>query len=519
MMTVRHLLMAGTAAFILPLASAYAAPPADTLVVGISADASTFDPAAISSRDNSNIAKHIFGTLYEITPEGDIVPQMAESYVEAEDGLSYTYTLKPDLSCEDGEALTAEDVAYSFNRAGDPENAFTGNTPGFVYSSIGFNGAEAISENEVKINLTKKNPVSFGLIAEVFIHCKDSYEAMSLEDAAANPVASGSYRLASWDRGSQVVLEKIKDPGNFETIVWRIIPEASTRSAELIAGNVDIITNVAPDQLDAVNNSGTAEVKSVQGTRRIYVGFNMREDFATGSEGGAAIQETDVRVALQYAVDVEAICSQLLNFACTRATGLVNPPNANASLEPYPYDPDKAEELLDAAGYPRGEDGTRFEITFQAPRGRYLNDANVALAIGQYLDDIGVKTNVELMEWASVYVPMLSKHDMGPMFFLGSGGGTWSALYDMADLSAVDAGTNYTEWQNPDWFSGWAEIAAATTEEERRAVIDRMLEVFYNDPPWLMLYFQPDFYGVSNRVAFEPRRDEKVYLFDTTLAQ
>lgn len=518
-MTVRHILMAGTAALILPLASAYAAPPEDTLVVGISADASTFDPAAISSRDNSNIAKHIFGTLYEITSEGEIVPQMAESYVEAEDGLSYTYTLKPDLSCEDGEVLNAEDVAYSFNRAADPANAFTGNTPGFVYSSIGFNGAEVVSDNEVKINLTKKNPVSFGLIAEVFIHCKDSYEAMSLEDAAATPVASGSYRLASWDRGSQVVLEKINDPGNFKNIVWRIIPEASTRSAELIAGNVDIITNVAPDQLDAVNNSGTAAVKSVQGTRRIYVGFNMREDFATGSEGGAAIQKTDVRVALQYAVDVEAICAQLLNFECTRATGLVNPPNANASLEPYPYDPDKAEELLDAAGYPRGEDGTRFEITFQAPRGRYLNDANVALAIGQYLDDIGVKTNVELLEWASVYVPMLSGHDMGPMFFLGSGGGTWSALYDMADLSAVDAGTNYTEWKNPDWFSGWEEIAAATTEEERRVVIDRMLEVFYNDPPWLMLYFQPDFYGVSNRVTFEPRRDEKVYLFDTALAQ
>ena len=146
MNTVRHLLMAGTAALILPLTSAYAAPPADTLVVGISADASTFDPAAISSRDNSNIAKHIFGTLYEITPEGDIVPQMAESYVEAEDGLSYTYTLKPNLTCEDGEALTAEDVAYSFNRAADPANAFTGNTPGFVYSSIGFDGAEAVSE-------------------------------------------------------------------------------------------------------------------------------------------------------------------------------------------------------------------------------------------------------------------------------------------------------------------------------------------------------------------------------------
>ncbi|WEJ31786.1 MULTISPECIES: ABC transporter substrate-binding protein [unclassified Devosia] len=517
MTNIRALLMAGVAVFAAPALAV--AQSADTITVGISADANTFDPAAISSRDNSNIAKHIFGTLYEITPEGDIVPDLAESYVEAEDGKSYTYTLREGLVCEDGEALTAEDAAYSFNRAADPANAFTGNTPGFVYSSIQFAGAEAISEREVKINLGQKNPVSFGLIAEVFIHCKDSYEAMSLADAASTPIGSGPYKLASWDRGSQVVLERVKeDEANAQTIVWRIIPEASTRSAELIAGNVDIITNVAPDQLDAVNGSGNAEVKAVQGTRRMYVGFNQRQDFADGSEGGKAIQETAVRVALQYAVDVPAICSQLLNFECTRANGLVNPPNDNKSLEPYAYDPEMAEKLLDEAGYPRGEDGVRFEITMQAPRGRYLNDANVALAVGQYLSDIGVQTNVELLEWASVYVPLISAHDAGPMFFLGTGGGTWSPLYDMTDLSTPTAGTNYTEWDNPEWFDGWAEISAAKTDEERRVVIDRMLEVFYNDPPWLMMYFQPDFYGVSKRVDFQPRRDEKVYLFDTTIA-
>lgn len=517
MTRIRALLMAGVAVFAAP--ALVMAQSADTITVGISADANTFDPAAISSRDNSNIAKHIFGTLYEISPAGEIVPDLAESYVEAEDGKSYTYTLREGLMCEDGEALTAEDAAYSFNRAADPANAFTGNTPGFVYSSIQFAGAEAISDREVKINLGQKNPVSFGLIAEVFIHCKDSYEAMSLEDAASKPIGSGPYKLASWDRGSQVVLERVKeDEANAKSIVWRIIPEASTRSAELIAGNVDIITNVAPDQLDAVNNSGNAEVKSVQGTRRIYIGFNQQQEFADGSEGGKAIQDTAVRVALQYAVDVPAICSQLLNFECTRANGLVNPPNDNKSLSPYPYDPEMAEKLLDEAGYPRGEDGVRFEITMQAPRGRYLNDANVALAVGQYLSDIGVQTNVELLEWASVYVPLISAHDAGPMFLLGSGGGTWSPLYDMTDLSTPDAGTNYTEWDNPEWFDGWAEISAAKTDEERRVVIDRMLEVFYNDPPWLMLYFQPDFYGVSKRVDFQPRRDEKVYLFDTKIA-
>ena len=517
MNSMRYLLMAGAMASVLPMCPAYAAPPADTIVVGISADASSFDPANISSRDNSNIADHIFGTLYTVDADGKIAPNFAESYTEAPDGLSYTYQLKPGLTCEDGEPLTAEDAAYSFNRAADPANAFTGNTPGFVFSSIDFKGAEAVDDLHVKIKVGTKNPVSFGLIAEVYLICKGSYEKMTLEQAAEHPVASGSYKLVSWDRGSQIVLEKIKDPGTFKNIIWRVIPEASTRTAELLAGNVDIITNVSPDQLDAVDKSGVAKVSKVQGTRRIYVGFNFRNDFATGSPGGAAIQKTEVRKALQYAVDVEAICKQLLNFECKRATGLVNPPNDNKSLTPYPYDPAMAEKLLDEAGYPRGADGTRFEITMQAPRGRYLNDANVALAIGQYLDDIGVKTNVDLKEWASVYVPLISKHDAGPMFFLGSGGDTWSALYDMSDLSTVDAGTNYTGWSNPDWFNGWKDVAAAKTPEELQAVTDRMLKVFYDDPPWLMLYFQPNFYGVSNRIDWSPRRDEHVDLIGAKL--
>jgi len=518
MKTMRHILMAGTVALFAPMATAYAAPPADTLVVGISADASTFDPPQIGSRDNANIASHIFGSLYDTDSEGKLVPNLAESYVEAEDGLSITYKMKPDLTCEDGEVLNAEDAAYSFSRAADPANAFTGNTPGFVFSSIGFKSAEAVSESEVKINISARNPIALSLLSEVMIQCKDSYEKLSLEDASSKPVASGSYRLVSWDRGSQVVLEKIRDPGTFKNIIYRIIPEASTRSAELIAGNVDIITNVAPDQMDAINGSGAAEVKAVQGTRRIYVGFNQREDFAA-TPGGAAIQKPEVRRALQYAVDVPAICKQLLNFECTRAASMVNAPNDNKSLTPYPYDPDQAEKLLDEAGYPRGADGIRFSIKLQGPRGRYLNDANVEQAIGQYLSDIGVQTEVELMEFASVYVPMIQKHDAGPMFFLGSGGGLATAEYDMTDIATPDSGTNYTNWNNPDWFAGWKKLETVTDTAERKVILDDMQKIMYDDSPWLFLYFQPDFYGVSKRVAWEPRRDERVYLQGAKLAE
>jgi len=512
----RSLLLAAGASMML-VSVATAQPDESTLVVGLSADITTFEPAAISSRDNANIARHIFDTLFSINGDGSVMPDLATTLTISDDGLGYVYTIEEGRTCHDGEALTAEDVAYSFNRAKDPANAFTGNTPGFVFSSVGFVDAVAIDDLNVQINLAAPNPIAFGLLAEVYIHCKDSYEAMTLDQAAATPIGSGSYMIESWTPGSEVVLQKVEGaPGNFERIVWRIIPEASTRSAELIAGNVDIITNVAPDQIDAVNASGNATVQAVQGTRRMYVGFNLSEPFAA-MPGGDAIQDPMVRRALQYAVDVPSICTQLLNFTCERATGIVNPPNDNPDIEPYAYDPAIAEAMLDEAGWPRLEDGNRFTIRFQAGRGRYLNDENVVLAISQFLGDVGINIELDIMEWGSVYVPLIRERNVGPLFFLGSGGALWSPLYDMTDLAKVESGTNYTHWNDERWFSRWDDIAAAATPEEQRVIIDEMLQVFYDDGPWLHLYFQPDFYGVANRLNWTARPDEKVYLFEAAL--
>jgi peptide/nickel transport system substrate-binding protein len=248
----------------------------------------------------------------------------------------------------------------------------------------------------------------------------------------------------------------------------------------------------------------------------MYVGFNLSEPFRQ-TPGGRAIQDPKVRRALQYAVDVPTICRQLLHVECERATGPVNIPNAHPGLTPYPYDPPTAERLLDEAGWPRGADGVRFSTTLQAGRGRYLNDANVVLAISQYLEDVGLDVEVELLEWASVYTPLLRQRTAGPLFFLGTGGGLWSPIYDMTDMSRVDSGTNYTHWDDPRWFGRWADLNEAETAEQSRRIIDEMLQVFYDDGPWLHLYFQPDFYGVSNRVAWQARPDERVYLFEARL--
>ncbi len=494
-------------------------PDATTLVIAQTTDVATLDPPQVSSRPDDNIASHLFGTLYEIDDFGAIVPFLAKDYRISEDGTEITFVLNEGLTCQDGEPLTAEDVVYTFQRAANPDNAFTGNTPGFVLPAAGYKDARVDSDLEATIILERYQSIALGLLAEVHIYCKDSYEKMSLEEAASNPIGSGPYKFVEWVKDDYILMQKWADfklrDVAFDKIVWRVMPEASTRSAELIAGNVDIITNVPPDQHAAINSSDTAAVVPVEGLRRIFVGFNLTDKFTTPC--AEAIKQTDVRVALQYAVDVPTICSALLGVDCERPTGMVNKPNDNPDLTPYPYDPAKAEELLDAAGYPRGDGGVRFECTLQGGRGRYLNDENVELAICQYLTDIGVKTNCDIMDFRAEFIPLINEHTAGELYFIGSGGGNWNALYEMADLATFESNTNYGEWYNEQWFNDWIKVSDTRDPAEERTLVNEMLKIFYDDPPWLILYMQPDFYGVSNRLDWQPRRDERVVTFAAKL--
>ena len=359
-----------------------------------------------------------------------------------------------------------------------------------------------------------------GLYSEILVHCKDSYEAMTLEEAARNVVGSGPYSLTEWVPGEYISMQRVegfdlRDIG-FDELVWRFIPEPSTAVAEVITGNVDIYKEFPATQADAISNSGVAEARFFPGTTRVYIGFNLNPDapfrVETPSLGADAIMETDVRVALQYAIDTDAICENLLLTTCERATSLVNSPNDHPTLEPYPYDPAKAEELLDAAGYPRGDDGVRFSLEMKSRRLSGALAPEVVLATAQMLSDIGVQTEAifqESLDW----VAELITHDLGPIYFGRTGGSEWSAQYDMADIPGHAAGcaeaeTNYTHWNNDFWCTGWDTLATLTGDPEAERELEiAMLEEFYNDPPWLMLFAGPRTEAVSNRIEYQSRAD------------
>jgi peptide/nickel transport system substrate-binding protein len=511
-------------------------PDDDTIVVVENREPGSLDPSQVGGATgggNFRILLHLFATLYELgQADGAIDPYLAHSFSVSDDGTEWTFHLNEGLTCHDGEPLTAEDAAYSFNRMADPANGFTGNSAGFVVASTGFVEARADSELDVTIvaNKPQNRAMRLGLIAEVLVHCKDSYEAMSMEEAARNVVGSGPYSMAEWVPGEYIRANRVEGFGPrdtyFEEIVWRFIPEPSTAVAEVITGNVDIYKEFPATQADAISNSGVAEARFFAGTTRTYIGFNLNPDAPfrvnTPSLGADAIMETDVRVALQYAIDTDAICENLLLTTCQRATSLVNRPNNHPTLEPYPYDPMKAEELLDAAGYPRGDDGVRFTLELKARRAVGAAGSDVSLAVAQYLTDVGVSTEAIFMEMAD-WREQLIFHQLGPLYMGTTGGSKWSAQYDMADIPGHIAGgaaaeTNYTHWDNDVWFDGWDALPALTADPEaERALEIEMLEAFYNDPPWLMLFAGPRLEAVSDRLDYKSRADYFIIVYDAKL--
>ena len=88
----------------------------------------------------------------------------------------------------------------------------------------------------------------------------------------------------------------------------------------------------------------------------------------------------------------------------------------------------------------------------------------------------------------------------------------WSPLYDMSDLSSPDAGINYTDWSDPEFFNGWKKMDATRDPVIQQQIIDEMLHVMHDRGTWMLLYFQPDVYGVSNAISWEPRADETISL-------
>jgi len=326
---------------------------------------------------------------------------------------------------------------------------------------------------------------------------------------AVKPVGTGPYKFVEWVKDDRLVLEANKDYHRgapaIDRLIFRPVPELTTRVAALVSGQADLVSDIPPDQTGKIQASGNAHVEiSTLGGFVIMV--KMTNYLMPGPW-------TDVRVrrAINYAIDMDTIIKTVLEGYGT-VLGVPLEKEAfgfNPNIKWYGYDPERAKALLREAGYPNG-----FEMTLHAPNRRYMNDIEVMQAMAQMLGKVGIKAKVEVWE-QSIYTTKWRKRELLPAYMVAWGG---AGVFD-GDLlsSSVHSKSALAIFKN-EALDKMLEDAQATNDPERRkAIYWKAQELIYEEAPIIKAYQQAHIFGVSNRLDWKPWVDNMLFLYDAKL--
>ena len=448
-------------------------PGPEKVVILQSVDAVSLDPDQLQAQPGRNIANHIFARLVRRDEESlEIKPDLAESW-ELINDLTWQFKLRKGIVFHNGEPFTASAVKFSLERA----NAI----PTWGMKQIALDKIEVLDDYTVNIVTKEPRANMLTFLLESLIMPPEYYGTTPEDKVATQPVGAGPYKFVEWVRDDHVTLEAFPEywggPAAIKTLVWRVVPEASSRIAELETGGADIIAKVPPDQAQQVKGIEGATVVRVPSGYRMQIG--MRHD-------KGPMQDKRVRQAINYGVNVDRIIEYLMEGNAIRMTSVLNPPYRNPDLKPYPYDPDKAKELLAEAGYPDG-----FKVVLMSPSGRYTNDLKVSQAVAADLAKIGIEADVQTFEW-SVYIDKMMENKLDDMWFIGMG-----AYYEgQLELNNYAGGFEQFTWHNAEFKTLWDELTGTMDDAKRREILYKIQDLFLEDPPILMLYKGIDLYGV-----------------------
>jgi len=493
----------------------------EPVVVLQGVDVNTLDPHFIQAIPETNIARHLFQTLMTFNEDVELVPYLAESY-EAIDDLTWEFTIKEGYTFHNGEPVDANAFAFALNRGLD---FFVNNEArvSYQYSLLDLDRVEVMDDYTLRVITNNPNPILPSHMAhnQTAALPPEYYGNTPQEDLQFAPVGSGPYQFVEWVPEERVVIEAWEEypdgPPVIETVIWRPVPEAATRIAELEAGNADIIVNVPPDLADSVEEAEGVRLDAVPGMRRIFIGIKQGRH--------PALADVRVRQALNYAFNCEGMMENLLAGRGECSAHIINAPNGSPNVTAYPYDPDMALELLAEAGWTDSDgdgildkDGETLSLIFESPNGRYIKDRDIAQVIASDLENIGIEIDFQVFDW-SVYSQKTQQRGAGlqDLYLLGSGPG-FNCQSDLA-LVQADSGSNRTEWSSEEFEEVWAELSTEFDPERRLELCHQLEEIAFEAAPLIFIWLQTDFYGVSDRLDWDARPDERILLLDAEIVE
>lgn len=482
------------------------------LTVANSTDISTLDPFGMFSRVEVGLGDHLYQSLTFFSPEMEIEPLLAESWERLEGDTTWTFHLRNDVRFHNGEVFDANAVKFSIETYYQRHKE--GKTVGGA--SVALPSAEIVRIDVLDpftVNITTNEPKALlpFYMSQLWMLAPDFYSTAEDAVRAENAVGTGAYVVENRVRDSHITLTANPDywgpAPKTSRITFRVIPEVSTRIAELETGGVHIITDLPFDQAALLNDTPGVRVANVAGGRRMMIGITTN-----GAE--SALADKRVRQALNYAIDFEAISQGLFSGQVERMSYMFNPPYNHPTLEAYSYNPDRARQLLTEAGYPNG----LVLSALETPLGKWIQDYELAQAVQAQLAAVGVTLSdgVRTYEWGNYRTKLLS-YDLASLFMQGSGG-EFELLTEAADLT-ITSPSNFYRFKNEEYETLWAELQSALDQDRRLAIGYRMQEIIHEEAPWIFLHISPDTYGVSEKVDWVPRPDEIIHLWNVTLSE
>jgi peptide/nickel transport system substrate-binding protein len=431
------------------------------------------------------VVKSVFDNLIERDFAGNLVPGLATSWTFVDD-KTIEFKLRPGVKFHNGEDFDATAVKFSVDRImnADFKSAFRGN----------FKSIQDVTIQDpltVRFVLNKTDAALLDFISAQLAIVPPKY-IKDVGDAgfSKKPMGTGPFKFVEWVKDDHITLEANESywSGSFKgkplvkTVVFRPIPEASTRIAELKTGSVDLIQDVAADQAKTVTDAGLTVVK-VDVPQEAFV-------FFVTDVPNTPLADKRVRLALNYGVDVDSTIKNVLQGYATRFGSPIGPLTMgyDSSIKPYPYDVAKAKDLLAQAGYPNG-----FEVTIDASAG---DKSLTTEAVAGELAKIGVKATVRRVELAQ-FNSNWDKKATSPMV-----AARWSGMFDPSNFLnfIVKSDGFLSRYKNAEADALIADGINVLDPAKRAKTYAQLGKVLYDDPVGISLWLPQNLFGVGKRV-------------------
>ena len=438
------------------------------LTMAAAAQPETLDPQVTAATSSFQSTKSLYDTLVEVAPDGEIVAALASSWEISADGLTWTFELA-EASFHDGTSFDSADVKASLERIADPATASPKASEFATITRI-----ETPGPRRVVLHLSAPTPALLASLASGWGAILPAEKIEAGHDFGNDPVGTGPFMLDQWVRDSFLRLVRFDDyyqgAPALESVTIRFVPDSAVQLQGLVTGEFDIIDTVASADYETVESDPGLELVREPSGLVLVATLNNRNQY---------LDDPQVRRALNHAIDKQIVLDVAYGGGDPVGTFMeVGSPWLPESIEPFAYDPERAQTMLADAGVP--EDLT-LDIVLPQPYPTHITAGQI---VQDMLGDAGVESEIRIVEWG---VWLADVYGGGHEFDITVIGHT-GKLDPTGRLDGYgDPADNYAGYDNEEVVALLQEAARTSDVDARRELYAQVLTLMHEEAPFIYL--------------------------------